>query len=193
MRRTLTLVVLLVTLSGCLPMAVHPFYTQDQLVFDEDLLGSWRITNENAEALTWRFSREGNQTYFLHITDNQSRTAIFHARLFKLGERQWLDILPQGHDPELAMNDWMRFTLAPMHAIMALDRSGDRLQVRLININRLEELAPGVEHMAILGDKRIAFTGSTAQTQQWLKAQMSHPEFLLEGTMDMAREAAAKP
>lgn len=185
--RAVTVLSVLIVLTGCLPLSVQPFYTQDQLVFDEGLLGEWRVATANADPLTWRFSREGNQTYFLHITDNQGRTAVFHARLFKLGERQWLDILFKEHDPAIEMSDWMKMTVVPLHALLSLERQGDDLSLVFINYDYLEAEALGSDHMSVLGEQRVLFTGTTARTQQWLTQQAGKQGFLNEQKISFSR------
>ncbi len=88
-------------IQGCIP-SIHPLWTQDKLVFDENLLGGW-TESEADENTTWYFSggfdKKKNlvEGYEL-IHKYQKSEAKFEIHLVKLGEHLFFDIFPDDLD-----------------------------------------------------------------------------------------------
>jgi len=101
----LALVVLLVSLVGCLPLdSLNPLYTDKDVVFDESLLGFWVGPKvQNGEQGVLEFSalkEEGLKGYKLTMYDESKRsgeedTLIFRAHLVNLAGRRFLDLVPE--------------------------------------------------------------------------------------------------
>ena len=180
---------LMLLLGGCLPLAIHPFYKQEQLVFDEGLLGQWQRSQEGGGDWNWTFTRAGNDSYSLRTLDDNGRTGVFEAKLFKLGDRQWLDLLLQEHEPELELNDWAAITLAPMHALMVLERQGDKLTLRFIDGDRLKDLPASEPLVHLTKSDNVVFAGTTDQNQQILLKHMKDARFIGEHPGELIRVA----
>ena len=83
-------------LGGCLPvMSIHPLYTDEDVVFEEKLLGIW-VDDDNDPKTTWEFSQvsEKQKKYRLILSDNEDKNGSFDVHLVKLKDRFFLDIYP---------------------------------------------------------------------------------------------------
>ena len=80
-------------LGGCIPvMSLHPLFTEETLVFEEKLLGTWVDDSNNI----WEFKdpNEQKKIYKLIVVDNEGQKGSFDARLTKLENKLFLDVYP---------------------------------------------------------------------------------------------------
>jgi len=80
-------------LGGCIPvMSLHPLYTEEDLVFEEKLLGTWVDDSNNI----WEFKDANEQEKMckLIFVDNEDKKGSFVARLVKLENKLFLDVFP---------------------------------------------------------------------------------------------------
>ncbi len=80
-------------LGGCIPvMSLHPLYTEENLVFEEKLLGTWVDDSNNI----WEFKDANEQEKMckLIFVDNEDKKGSFVARLVKLENSLFLDVFP---------------------------------------------------------------------------------------------------
>jgi len=85
--------VLAALLGGCIPvMSLHPLFTEETLVFEEKLLGTWVDDSNNI----WEFKdpNEQKKIYKLIVVDNEGQKGSFDARLTKLENKLFLDVYP---------------------------------------------------------------------------------------------------
>jgi hypothetical protein len=64
-------------LGGCVPvLSVHPLFSENELIFDPNLLGCWKAADSNQ---TWQFSQliEDPNVYELVITENDEKQGVF--------------------------------------------------------------------------------------------------------------------
>ncbi|HUW18074.1 MAG TPA: hypothetical protein VMW16_02095 [Sedimentisphaerales bacterium] len=83
-------------LGGCVPvMSLHPLYTEQDVVFEEKLLGVW-VDDSNRPDTTWEFRRPdtSKKEYELIFSDKEGNKGVFVARLVKLKDRLFLDVHP---------------------------------------------------------------------------------------------------
>ena len=93
-KRNLAVIVAATVLFGaCIP-SVNPFYTGNDVVFDARLLGSWQEKGTANEPEVWKFAKSGTNGYALTIVEKPGKEGSFDARLFKLKEELFLDIIP---------------------------------------------------------------------------------------------------
>lgn len=84
-----------IVLCGCWLKSVYPFYLQENLTFDVAMVGTWIEKDKDMDDTdeAWVFTRAGDQRYRLEIRDLDDGPAHFDARLFKLGDHLFLDLL----------------------------------------------------------------------------------------------------
>src|SRR6185295_19234184 len=83
-----------ILLTGCWQKSVYPFYKDKDIFFEDKLIGSWREADKQGdEGATWAFEKgETANVYKIHIADKQDLKLDCDGRLFKLGERKFLDL-----------------------------------------------------------------------------------------------------
>jgi hypothetical protein len=177
-------------LGGCVPvMSLHPLFTEENLIFEEKLLGTW-VDDPNSPKSTWEFQRvedsdqkEGElnppkkpeKAYKLILLNNEDNTkGSFYAHLMKLENRLFLDVYPSRipcaePDPN---EDWLlnTFFLIPGHSFVIIDSIEPRLKMRWTNQDELKKLLKeepdAVKHELV--EDGIILTASTEQLQQFV-------------------------
>ncbi len=119
-----------VLMSGCVP-SLHPLYTDDVLVFDPALVGTWAKDDER-----WIFTKAGDKAYDLVVLEKRKAPARFEAHLVDLGGHRFLDLSPG--DPPFD-NDFYKFHLVPAHSISRLQLTGEVLTIAMLNGEWLEK------------------------------------------------------
>jgi len=159
---------LAVLMGGCV-VSLHPLYTENDLIFEENLLGTWA---KEGSKETWQFKRaNGNSKYYEMIyTDKEGKKGRFDAGLGKLNNMMFLNILPK--DPELKENDFYKFHILPVHSFIKIEQIQPTLEMRVMNPDNLEEMLendPNLIKHEIVHD-RLVLTASTKELQKFLKA-----------------------
>lgn len=65
-------------LAGCVPvMSLHPLYTDEDVIFEEKLLGTWLDDSND----TWTFERisEFHESYALTFTDYEGKKGLYEV------------------------------------------------------------------------------------------------------------------
>lgn len=115
-------------LGGCVPvMSLHPLYDEEDLLFDDKLLGTW-VDDHNDPDTIWQFSRpdESKKEYELVFTDKEGQKGIFVARLVKLKDKLFLDARPEQFPSgkqemeEMAL-PYNAFFFVPVHTFIKID------------------------------------------------------------------------
>jgi hypothetical protein len=177
-------------LAGCVPIvSLHPLFTKENIVFEEKLLGTW-VKDANDPEVTWVFSRldpaaaegilepwrdELDRFYRLSITDEDGRKGTFAACLVRLGERLFLDVLPDRfpsdeQDIEKMKLVYNGFFFVPVHTFIRVDAIGEELAIRITDDERFKDLIEA-EPTAVRCEEvneRIVLTASTAQLQAFV-------------------------
>lgn len=169
-----------VMLTGCWQKSVHPFYTANDVFFEEKLLGEWRETGkEEGQGTTWTISKgESPKAYTIKIADNETKLEC-DGRLFKMGDTQLLDL----HSRNRAVLDM------PAHTLFRVRELGATFKMQLLSPgwmkNRLQlhpkELAHAFaadpEHPDDVDKGEFILTASTEQLQKYVKEHMNDEGF----------------
>jgi hypothetical protein len=207
--RKLALVCLVALLAGCLQVvSLQPLFTEENVVFDEKLLGTWLYDPNKPEA-TWEFSRldeatarnlpeawrdESTKFYHLKTVEKNGGRGSFVACLVKLGDRLFLDVFPDrfpsgeqdmkgmklAHNAELFL---------PVHTFIKVDSIGEQLVVRATLDNLFRELVQAepnaVEHQIV--DGHAVLTASTKELQEFV-TKFADDERLFVGPIPLQRK-----
>ena len=88
--------ILVLGLTGCFVLSVHPLYFEKDLVFESGLLGTWgEKTHEKDLSELWIFEKTGDKSYRLTIRDEEDGEGMFEAHLLKLGDHLFMDLYPE--------------------------------------------------------------------------------------------------
>ena len=151
-------------LAGCIP-SLHEIYTEDDVVFDPALVGTWNQADGQGR---WEFSRSGEKAYRLVHSDKDGRKGAFVVHLVKIGDLRFLDLYPE--DPKLELNELYQFHLLPAHTFMHVPQVEPTLKLSVLNPEWLEKLLEqdpdAIRHEKV--KDRLVLTASTAELQAFL-------------------------
>jgi len=128
--RALILILLItVFLSGCFVKSLHQFYKESDVIFKNELLGTWL----DEDSATWRINpfvftkgfMKGDSTdnsYFVEMFDDTTNMSTFNVHLFKLEDKLYLDFDPIRGDRYDEMID---LHMIPAHTIARIDFVSD--------------------------------------------------------------------
>jgi hypothetical protein len=123
---------LVMLLAGCVP-SLHPLYTEEDLVYDPALVGTW--TEEDSED-TWTFRKLGDTAYDLIYTE-EGVPARFEAHLVQVGEFLFLDTYPG--EPDIK-NDFYLVHIIPAHIFLRIEIEGDVLRYAMLDLDWLKKM-----------------------------------------------------
>jgi len=128
-----TILVAVVVLSGCLS-ALHPLFTEKDLVFDPNLVGAWRVgsdedvytfergTPQSFGNLPEGLQRLSGKGYLLTIEGKNAgeEKAKYYAFLARIGKHLYLDYFPTETATQKGLADFYKQGFLPMHTFYRL-------------------------------------------------------------------------
>ena len=201
--RKLLFYLLAAILGGCVPvMSLHPLYTEEALVFEEGLLGTW-VDDPNSPEAIWEFRRpeEAEKEYKLIVTDEEGKKGSFSAHLVKLGDRLFLDVYPDEspcadmEDPNKTEFAYNSFFLVPAHTFIKIDSIGPELKMRLTDDENMETLLkqdPNAVKFELLKEVHIVLTASTKELQAFV-LKYADDERLFGDAIVLSRKKPEEP
>src|SRR5262245_30726772 len=145
-------------LTACAP-SLHPFFTDEDIVFNETLLGRW-ISDSGENCL---FTKSGESNYGLLYMDGGPTR--FEARLIELGGATFLDLSPKPLSKEI---DLYPANLVPAHTLARVTISKDSIAIAMMNGDWLKQLSDQNELTLAherLDDGMIVLTAPTRELQ----------------------------
>ena len=150
-------------LLGCLP-TVNPVYTENDLIFDEAILGVW---NQDGGGSSWVFSKKDEKSYLLQFTDNKSLTGQFVAHLAEIKGTKYLDLFPEKPEEQ---SGFYAAHMVPLHTIYRVVQTQPELKLAGIDFKWLKEYLdehPGALQMLTINDRKIV-SSSTKELQAFV-------------------------
>ena len=177
-------------LGGCAPvLSLQPLFTNQTLVFEEQLLGTW-VDDANDPNTSWQFARleptaaenlpDGlgdtpEKVYRLNLRDEKDRKGTFLAALVKLDGKLFLDVLadrfPSGQEDIEEMDLFYNaFLFVRAHTFIKIDMTETKLTLRLTNDDKLQALLDAEPNAvpSFEADDRIILTASTPVLQAFV-------------------------
>ncbi len=182
-------VALCLGLCSCIVLSVHPFVKEEDAIFDEALLGTWDVVEQNAQE-HMVLTKHGDKGYRLTYHEAKG-SSTWDAWLTTIGEVRYLDIEPAPGD-----EGKMPFLL-PTHGLMRIDLKGDDLKLGFMNFEWLKEKAEKgggkVDGLGVVETKQgLLLTAGTEELRAFVAANHKEPKmFDIEGKFKR-RKAAAK-
>ena len=175
--RIIGLIVFAVCLVGCVP-SLHELYTEDTLVYDPDLVGTWRTNNS-----TWTFEGDPNdRLYHLLIVEQDEKRGRLEnkmiAHLVELDGDDYLDIFPD-KDVKLNVGNWFTTSLLRAHLFLKLQIKAESITLAIMNpdvIEKMIEKNPSIIKHEKTED-RIVLTASPRQLQEFIKKYAATKDF----------------
>jgi len=162
-------------LASCFVTSIHPLYTEKDLVFVPELLGTWKAEDEED---LYTFQQSGENAYELIITGQESsqksrqilgcdEPGRFEAHLVKLGKFLFLDIYPEV--PEMGEYG-LDFYLVPVHSFHKISIEKDVLRLVSLDYDWLEKMIKeskvNLAHVRL--EDRFVLTASTGELQKFV-------------------------
>ncbi len=119
---------LALTLMGCIVTSVHPFYAENDVIYDPALAAVWVEVDAKGEPDSWTFEKAGEKKYKLTIAEQNNRTE-YDARLFKMKDQLFLDFLPIER----------RDGFVPVHSLLRVTQIEPTLKMAVFSSEWLEE------------------------------------------------------
>jgi len=186
--RTKTLLFYLIAalMAGCVPIfSLSPLYTKKDIVFKQELLGTWADPNSPEGA--WEFTRatESEDAYSLMVDNGDGLKGLFDAHLVRLNDKLFLDVYPDdkgfeqtmeaieksAKDPNSSVWTLNFFFVAPVHTFLKIDSIEPALKIRLTDdelMKKLLEQDPNAVKHVILDEDRFLLTASTKELQAFV-------------------------
>jgi len=191
--------------AGCVPvLSLNPFFTEENIIFDEKLLGAWtgdandpnlslefaRVEENSAGDLPRELQGVFEPIYRMTLFDKRNGKGVLIACLVKLGDRRFLDVFPDRFpsgesDPEKMKLAFNASFFLRCHTLMRVDTIGDQLKVHLMDdegFKKLVEAEPkGVAYA--MTEEGPVLTASTKELQAFVTKYADDKRlFALEGT-----------
>jgi hypothetical protein len=160
--RILVLSVIALFMVSCFVTSMHPLYTEKDLTFVPELLGTW----ENEDV--WIFEQSGKNAYELTIKgEGDVKPGVYETHLVKLGKFLFLDLYPDEDEMEEYGYD---IHLVPTHSFWRIKIEKDVLSLAFIDVDWLEEMIDGnkinIAHVRL--EDRIVLTAPTEELQKFV-------------------------
>ena len=184
----ISLVILL--MSGCFVKSLHPFYKENEAIFNQELTGDWLGDDsstwkiEQGKKFTGLFKPDmPEKSYLITYTDKKG-VALFKVCLFKLGNRYFFDFYPEEIE---STNELMAIHLVPMHTVARVDFSPEKMMIQwyneewLIGLFRQNKIRIAHEKVPINDGKmeednfQVVLTASTDDLQKFMLKYMDDP------------------
>ena len=161
--KMLLLAGMLLWLAGCSPPSLEPLFTQQDLVFEPRLTGTWA---DKEDKDTWIVKRSGEKSYDALCTDD-GEPHWFKLHLVQLGAYLFLDLTPK---EQLALkNGFFASHWLPTHTFFRVRFDGDRLQVAALEVDYLKALVTSKKtRVGQMVGKEVMFTGATRELQDYV-------------------------
>jgi hypothetical protein len=168
--QTVVFYMLALILGGCVP-SLHPLFTENQLVFDSNLVGKWAEPNTSNY---WQFAPDANSRYDVVFADDKGK-AKFTGCLGKIGNDTFLDIFPE--DMNIPGNEYYKAHLIGAHSFLRVDLTHGGLNLQGMNPDGIDKLLKtdpnAIKHET--AEKRTILTASTPELQKFVAKHAHDP------------------
>ena len=169
--------------AACIP-SLNPLYTEADLITDPALIGTWE-DKETGE--TWTFSSCEKLKYSLVHIDSDGRKGEYDARLVKVGDKRFLDIVPVRS--AIPQNDLYKDRFIATHTFIHIASRDSAVEISYMEPRWLKDFLAenpdAIRHEKINGE--IVLTSSPKETQKFILANMT-----TRGAFSNASELARK-
>jgi hypothetical protein len=197
--RTFTFLLPAILLTGCrdftdfdlkisIPVSLHPLAGEDDITFDETLLGPW----QGPEGVGVVFEEgSDSDTYRIEFFDDSTKVASLQATLTDVEGTRFVDMVPPGPDPNtLEMNQYFYL---PTHLFVKITLAEPNLSMHLALFDSILEDDPNALPHEIVSQSDHTYTVITASTEQLRRFMTEHAqdEDLFHEMFELCRYEAA--
>lgn len=150
--------------AGCIPLSIHPIYTDADLVFEPALVGSFGDGEE-----IWEFEQKDERSYVLTVTEADEESPHYQVRLAKVGDLLLMDFYPE---PSAAkVDEYLGTLLMPLHTFAVAESIEPDLVLKTLDMRVIEKLLakdPAALKHEIVDDAMI-ITASPKELQAFVQ------------------------
>ena len=175
--------------AGCVPLSLHPLYTDADLVFEPVLVGEWTETGSEE---TWTFTKGEGSSYNFSYADDDGKRGEFIAHLVNVRGSLFLDIFPK--DPEEDAAPIYLWHLVGMHSFLRVKQIEPTLQMAILDpdwLKKFLEEHPGEVQYEKVDDK-ILLLDETKELQAFV-VRCAQLEGAFGDYSDMTRNQRGAP
>ena len=178
-------------LVSCRPvLSLHPWYSDNDVVFEPALLGSWFNPTEKDTHAAFIFEKSGPNSYTATLVDfseTQHLDLVFNAHLMRLDGKLFIDAVQKsarvrGQDVDTGI-------VVPGHLVGRISIQGDVLRMKLLDDDwvkkGIEAGTISIEHENV--DGVPVLTASTPELQRFLLAHADDSQAFSEKTDNLHR------
>jgi len=127
-------IITILYLAGCIPFSVNPIYSENDIIYKPDLIGTWSEKDSDEKYI---FTDINGRYYSLVIKNEGVIEGIFIAQLVKLGQTMFLDLTPKFGTPygDGFYND--HFVI--LHSFFRVHQIDSTLTISMLNYGWLEK------------------------------------------------------
>nr|MBN2278110.1 hypothetical protein [candidate division Zixibacteria bacterium] len=151
--------------AGCVTRSINGIATENNIVFDENLLGIWGEADGDSVVM---ITDAGENTYTFGGKDENGEVYGLPVHLCRMGDYLFLDMSPKESD--IKGNIMLSIHLLPTHTFYLVDQIQPTLKLKMISDSRLQEYLaahPGKIAYTIV-DGNVVLTDSTENIQAFL-------------------------
>jgi hypothetical protein len=170
--------------SGCLVLSLHPFFEEDAIVFEEQLIGTWESI-ENAATL--HIERAEWRSYRIRYEQGAETTELA-GYLTRIGSERFLDLAPEHGEAHTEF-------LIPAHGLFRIEVDGDALRVAPLNHDWFHAMMhdprpPRGLRLTVDERDHVLLTSLTKELRTWLAQWSNHPDVFSPAETLRRRKAA---
>jgi hypothetical protein len=163
-------------LAGCV-QSLHPFYTDEQLIFEPNLIGYWSDADgKNTFDIPAPDADHDTKVYRVAYTDEHGKTGTFIARLARADKYLIADITPDELDDN--KGGMYKAQFLPVHTFLLIEVTKDTLKIRAMDYEWLKkelETRPDSVAHEILNGERILLTAPPEKVQAFVLKHVDTP------------------
>lgn len=174
-------------LAACIPdstLSIDPFCADQDLVFDQRLVGEWRTNEKPNESayFQWKFEAARDKAYRLITTEKTGRNGVKHAEfdahLFELGAEWFLDLVPGDIRFAAEQDESIGMLIVPGHFLIRVLQFEPELTLAFPDDRWLESfLDAHPDALAHRHDgERIILIAATPELQRFVTAHLAAGE-----------------
>src|SRR5688500_9927315 len=133
-----SIILLLALFASACVHSLNPLYTDADLIMDSTLIGNWE---EKETGESWTISSCEKLKYSLVHLDSDGRKGEYDARLVRVGDKLFLDIVPVRS--AIAQNDLYRDRFIATHTFVHIVAKDSSIQISYVEPRWLKDFVAG--------------------------------------------------